>query len=77
MRPSDVGRQTNALVLGKHSGRHAFVNRLRELGIDLEKIDVNEAFARFKELATRRRTCSTTTCTRSRAKKAVHPTTTS
>jgi 2-isopropylmalate synthase len=55
MRPADVGRPSNVLVLGKHSGRHAFVNRLRELGIDLERIDVNEAFVRFKELADKKK----------------------
>ncbi len=55
MRPADVGRVSNAIVLGKHSGRHAFANRLRELGIDLERIDVNDAFARFKELADKKK----------------------
>ncbi len=55
MRPEDVGRPSNTLVLGKHSGRHAFVKRLRELGIDLEKIDVNVAFERFKELADKKK----------------------
>jgi 2-isopropylmalate synthase len=55
MRPEKVGRVSNNLVLGKHSGRHAFVNRLRELGIDLERIDVSEAFARFKELADKKK----------------------
>ena len=55
MRPEDVGRVSNSLVLGKHSGRHAFANRLRELGIDLQRIDVNDAFARFKELADKKK----------------------
>jgi len=55
MRPADVGRPSNSIVLGKHSGRHAFASRLRDLGIDLEKIDVNEAFARFKELADKKK----------------------
>jgi 2-isopropylmalate synthase len=55
MRPADVGRPSNSIVLGKHSGRHAFAQRLQELGIDLEKIDVNEAFARFKELADKKK----------------------
>lgn len=55
MRPESVGRVSNKLVLGKHSGRHAFVDRLRELGIDLEAIDVSEAFARFKDLADKKK----------------------
>jgi len=55
MRPESVGRLSNSIVLGKHSGRHAFVERLRELGIDLQHVDVNEAFARFKDLADKKK----------------------
>jgi 2-isopropylmalate synthase len=55
MRPDSVGRLSNSLVLGKHSGRHAFAQRLRELGIDLERVDVNDAFARFKNLADKKK----------------------
>ncbi len=55
MRPESVGRLSNSLVLGKHSGRHAFVGRLRELGINLEHVDVNDAFARFKDLADKKK----------------------
>ena len=55
MRPESVGRLSNTLVLGKHSGRHAFVNRLRELGVKLESIDVNDTFARFKALADKKK----------------------
>lgn len=55
MKPETVGRISNSLVLGKHSGRHAFANRLRELGIDLQHIDVNAAFARFKDLADKKK----------------------
>jgi 2-isopropylmalate synthase len=55
MRPQDVGRASNALVLGKHSGRHALASRLRELGIDLERIDFSAAFDRFKELADKKK----------------------
>jgi 2-isopropylmalate synthase len=51
MRPESVGIQSNKLVLGKHSGRHAFAERLKELGVDLYKVDMNHAFQRFKELA--------------------------
>jgi 2-isopropylmalate synthase len=42
-------------VLGKHSGRHAFINRLRELGIDPATIDVQKAFAAFKALCDKKK----------------------
>jgi len=52
MRAEDVGWTANKLVLGKHSGRNAFRQRLSELGIELESVEaLNAAFARFKELA--------------------------
>src|SRR5262245_31795403 len=52
MRAQDVGWSANKLVLGKHSGRTAFKQRLKELGIDLESEDAyNKAFQRFKDLA--------------------------
>ncbi|HHH45689.1 MAG TPA: 2-isopropylmalate synthase, partial [Thiotrichales bacterium] len=52
MRAEDVGWSENRIVLGKHSGRNAFRTRLRELGIEFEsEEELNEAFARFKELA--------------------------
>src|SRR5919109_4200727 len=51
MTPETVGLDSNRLVLGKHSGRHAFVARLRELGLDLTDVDMNRAFERFKALA--------------------------
>jgi 2-isopropylmalate synthase len=55
MRPESVGLATNRLVLGKHSGRHAFVDRLRALGIAAPEIDMNKAFARFKALADKKK----------------------
>ncbi len=55
MRPESVGRLSNSLVLGKHSGRHAFADRLLDLGIDLTHIDVNDAFAKFKVLADKKK----------------------
>ena len=55
MRPETVGRASNRIVLGKHSGRHAFVDRLRSLGIDVETLDVNEVFDRFKALADKKK----------------------
>jgi 2-isopropylmalate synthase len=52
MRAEDVGWSTNKIVLGKLSGRNAFKQRLKELGIELESEDaINKAFQRFKDLA--------------------------
>jgi 2-isopropylmalate synthase len=52
MRAEDVGWGANKLVLGKLSGRNAFKQRLKELGIELQSEEgLNAAFARFKELA--------------------------
>lgn len=51
MTPESVGLKANLLVLGKHSGRHAFKKRLIELGHDLNDEDMNKAFDKFKTLA--------------------------
>ncbi len=52
MRAEDVGWTTNRIVLGKLSGRNAFKQRLKELGVDLDSEEaINAAFHRFKELA--------------------------
>lgn len=51
MTPESVGLKTNVLVLGKHSGRHAFKKRLHELGYDLDEEMLNKSFERFKALA--------------------------
>jgi 2-isopropylmalate synthase len=51
MTPESVGLKENALVLGKHSGRHAFKKRLEELGYELADEMLNKAFERFKTLA--------------------------
>jgi 2-isopropylmalate synthase len=52
MTAADVGWSTNKIVLGKLSGRNAFKQRLKEIGIDLESEDAyNKAFQRFKDLA--------------------------
>jgi len=51
MTPESIGLNTNKLVLGKHSGRHAFIARLKELGYELSKEDIEKAFVRFKALA--------------------------
>jgi 2-isopropylmalate synthase len=55
MRPEDVGATQTTLVLGKHSGRHAFASRLSELGYPLEGEHLDRAFARFKALADRKK----------------------
>jgi len=55
MRAEDVGWAANRIVLGKLSGRTAFRQRLRELGIELDsEAEVNAAFQRFKDLADRK-----------------------
>ncbi|MDD5434810.1 MAG: alpha-isopropylmalate synthase regulatory domain-containing protein, partial [Nitrospira sp.] len=51
MTPESVGIPTHRLVLGKHSGRHAFKNRLVEMGYNLSEEETNKAFERFKRLA--------------------------
>jgi 2-isopropylmalate synthase len=53
MTPESVGWAGESIVLGKHSGRHAFANRMRELGHPLEGERLERAFASFKELADR------------------------
>ena len=56
MSPESVGIQNNSIVLGKHSGRHAFEERLRSLGHELSTVQINEMFVRFKDLADRKKT---------------------
>ena len=51
MRPEEVGLDTNALVLGKHSGRHALKQRLQEMGFDPGQEDFEAIFIEFKRLA--------------------------
>ncbi|AGL00155.1 2-isopropylmalate synthase [Desulfoscipio gibsoniae] len=55
MNPAMVGLSHSNLVLGKHSGRHAFRSRLVELGFVLNDAELNKAFARFKDLADRKK----------------------
>lgn len=55
MEPEIVGLSTNRLVLGKHSGRHAFRQKLASLGYDLSEKDLDRVFVRFKELADKRK----------------------
>ncbi|MEN9563620.1 MAG: hypothetical protein RIR73_1864 [Chloroflexota bacterium] len=55
MRPEDVGVNQTNLVLGKHSGRAALRNRLAEMGHSLDDVELDKAFARFKDLADRKK----------------------
>jgi len=55
MEPATIGLETNRLVLGKHSGRHAFGERLKALGYDLPKDTIGLLFQKFKELADKRK----------------------
>jgi len=58
MTPESIGLPKNKMVLGKHSGRHAFESRLEELGFHLEAARVTDLFAKFKVLADRKKTVS-------------------
>ena len=55
MTPESVGVPANALVLGKHSGRHALGLRYEELGYSLEGAELNQVYHRFTELADRKK----------------------
>ncbi|MBI5301530.1 MAG: 2-isopropylmalate synthase [Chloroflexi bacterium] len=55
MRPETVGVSASQLVLGKHSGRHAFKAHLSALGYTMNEQDLDKAFARFKELADKKK----------------------
>jgi 2-isopropylmalate synthase len=55
MRPEDVGQGATSLVMGKHSGRHAFKDKLKELGFELSDNAFQDAFERFKALADRKK----------------------
>ena len=51
MTPQSVGISETNIVLGKHSGRHAIANRLKEIGYEMADEQINRVFVRFKELA--------------------------
>jgi 2-isopropylmalate synthase len=55
MDATSIGLTENKLVLGKHSGRHAFERRLSELGYELSGEELEKAFARFKEVADKKK----------------------
>jgi len=55
MEPETIGLASNKLVMGKHSGRHAFRERLKDLGYDLNKKELDQLFKKFKVLADKRK----------------------
>ena len=55
MEPETVGLSSNRLVLGKHSGRHAFSRRVADMGYDLSGEEISMLFKKFKELADKRK----------------------
>ena len=55
MKPETIGLSTNKLVLGKHSGRHALRSHLKELGYDLADEELKLVFAKFKDLADKKK----------------------
>ncbi len=56
MTPESVGVPTNQLVLGKHSGRHAFRKKVEDLGYELTEEQIQVAFEAFKDLADKKKT---------------------
>ncbi|WP_020617650.1 2-isopropylmalate synthase [Paenibacillus daejeonensis] len=56
--PDTIGLKESKLVLGKHSGRHAFREKLLDMGYDLSDEAVNTAFAKFKDLADKKKNVS-------------------
>ena len=58
MTPESVGFKTSNMILGKHSGRHAFEERVKELGCNLDDVKLNEAFKKFKDLADKKKEVS-------------------
>jgi 2-isopropylmalate synthase len=55
IKPETIGLSANKLVLGKHSGRHALRTQLKDLGYDLSDEELNLVFAKFKELADKKK----------------------
>jgi 2-isopropylmalate synthase len=55
LRPEDVGLSRSHLVLGKHSGRHAFRERVEALGFELDEAEFNRVFEEFKALADKKK----------------------
>jgi 2-isopropylmalate synthase len=58
MTPQSIGLPENRMVLGKHSGKHAFEDRLKELGFNMDKEELSALFDKFKLLADRKKVVS-------------------
>ena len=58
MTPESIGLPENVIVLGKHSGKHAFAERLKTLGYAMDDTHIEAAFEKFKELADRKKDVS-------------------
>jgi 2-isopropylmalate synthase len=58
MTPESVGISTNQMVLGKHSGRHAFEDRLKDMGFTVDSQTLEGIFAEFKALADKKKVVS-------------------
>lgn len=56
IKPQDVGFMESGIVLGKHSGRHAFSDRLKSQGIELSSKELSSVFEKFKTLADKKKT---------------------
>ena len=55
MTPESIGLSQSNIVLGKHSGRHAVKNRLREMGYNLSEAEIDQTYQRFIELADKKK----------------------
>ncbi|HYE67925.1 MAG TPA: 2-isopropylmalate synthase [Anaerovoracaceae bacterium] len=55
MTPESVGLTQNNLVLGKHSGKHAFRDKVKNLGYDMSEAEIDRMFIKFKELADKKK----------------------
>lgn len=58
MDAKSIGLSDNSIVLGKHSGRHAFRARLKDMGFELDESELERTFSRFKELADKKKEVS-------------------
>ncbi len=58
MNPEDIGFKENTLLLGKHSGKHAFISLTEEMGYSLTKEQIDAFFPKYKELADRKKSVS-------------------
>lgn len=55
IRPADIGLPSNSLILGKHSGRHAFISRIKALGYEFTQEQLDTLFIKFKRLADKKK----------------------